>query len=280
VTILNEQKDIFFKNKAIELRLMVVEAVKSAGKGHIGGAFSMMDILTVLFYGGFLKYDAKHPKWNDRDWFLLSKGHSGVGLYAILSDCGYFSKTELNFLNQGSMLGEHPDFNIPGVEVVGGSLGHSLGIAGGVALANRLDGKDKKIVVMMGDGECNEGSVWEAALFAAHHKLSNIWVIIDRNKLMATNQTEEVNKLDPMDEKWASFGWKVINTDAHNVNEIQEIFNTLENSKPSQPIAIIANSIKGKGVSFMENKVSWHHGGLSPELYEQAKKELKLQLVG
>jgi len=265
---------IEIKKKAVEIRLSILDAVASAGKGHIGGAYSCNDILVVLYYAGFLKNNPNDPLWLERDRFLLSKGHAGVGLYAVLADLGFFSVDELNTLNQGSMFGEHPHHLVPGIEAVSGSLGHGLPIATGMAIADKLDHKDRRTVVMMGDGECYEGSVWEAANFASHNELHNLWAIVDRNGLIVSGGTEVINKLEPFADKWASFGWDVFNVDAHNIEELVALFSKLKKRKKGRPAAIIANSIKGKGVSFMENQASWHHGGIAGENYEKARKEL------
>jgi len=269
---------IEIKKKAVEIRLSILDAIASAGKGHIGGAYSCNDILVVLYYAGFLKVDPNQPLWAERDRFLLSKGHAGVGLYAILADLGFFSVSELNTLNQGSMFGEHPHHLVPGIEVVSGSLGHGLPIATGMATADKIDHKNKQTVVMMGDGECYEGSVWEAANFASHHELHNLWAIVDRNRLIVSGGTEDINKLEPFTDKWTSFGWEVFNVDAHNIEDLVALFSNLKKRKSGPPVAIIANSVKGKGVSFMENQASWHHGGIDGKKYEIARQELMKKL--
>ena len=264
----------FLEKKSTELRLLVLDAVNSAGKGHIGGAFSMMDMITSLFYGGHLSHDPDYPEWPERDIFLLSKGHAGIGLYSLLADRGFFSKEHLNEINQGGLLGEHPDINVPGIEIVSGSLGHAIGVAAGIAKADQLDGEDRAIIVLMGDGECYEGSVWEAALFAAHHALNRLAVIVDRNNLIATGSTEKVNSLGALSEKWSSFGWDVLEIDGHNFEEITMALNKWKRAASGRPLAIIANTIKGKGVSFMEGQVAWHHGGVHGEQYLKGRDEL------
>ena len=268
----------FLKKNSIKLRIKVLEAVYKAGKGHIGGAYSMIDILTVLFYGGFLKHDPKNPNWKERDIFLLSKGHAGIGLYCILSDRGFFEEKHLFELNNGGLLGEHPDANIPGIEVVGGSLGHGLGIACGMAKADKLNLNPRKYFVLMGDGELYEGSVWEAILFTCYHNLSNLILIIDRNRYIATAGTEEVNSLSSISDKMHSFGFNVIEIDAHNIEEIYSNLTAINDFKSKKPTVLIANSVKGKGVSFMENEVSWHHGGIREDTYKKAKMELETTL--
>ena len=173
------------KKKSSEIRLLILDAIYKAGKGHIGGSYSIVEILVALFYGGILKHDPQNPQWAERDRFILSKGHAGIALYAVLAETGYFDLDELDNLNNGGMLGEHPDHLIPGVEAVSGSLGHGLPIASGMALADKLDNKiDRRTYIILGDGECYEGSIWEAAFFASHHQLKNNNSIIDINTII------------------------------------------------------------------------------------------------
>ena len=255
--------------KAKELRRKVLTAVYKAGKGHIGGALSSVDILTTLFYiGNNWDFTKQNP---DRDRFILSKGHCATALYSILEDFDIISENDLHQLNKGKLLGEHPDINMPGIEIVAGSLGHGLGISSGISLSLKKRKSSAKVYILMGDGECYEGSVWEAAIFAAHHKLSNLTAIIDRNKLCIHGNTENINKLDSMVDKFKSMNWKVSEIDGHNFNEIKS--KLFENDSDC-PHVIIANTIKGKGVSFMENNYLWHHGSLSKQEYEQSIKEL------
>ena len=261
-------------NKSQEIRISILNAIHKAGKGHIGGAYSIVELLVSLYYGSVLNFDPKNPNWKNRDRFILSKGHAGIALYAVLADLGFFSKEELNFLNQGRLLSEHPSPIVPGVEVVSGSLGHGLSIGAGIALANQLDENKQKTVVLMGDGECYEGSVWEAAIFAAHHDLSNLWAIIDRNNLITHGSTESINRLEPFRDKWESFGWKVYEVDAHSISSLTETWKEIETHKSKRPVAVIAHSVKGKGVSFMENKSDWHHGALNDDQYSVALAEL------
>ena len=261
----------FLYNKSREIRLAVLDAIYSCGKGHIGGAYSCVDIMVALYFGDILKFDVSKPKLEQRDRFILSKGHAAIALYAVLADLGYFNKSELESFNGGGMLGEHPDINIPGIEINSGSLGHGLGVGAGMALAAKIDAKNYRTFVLLGDGECNEGSVWEAAMFASHHNLDNLTAVIDRNGLCIHGTTEEINHLEPLDKKFEAFGWYVISIDGHNM---EEIINELKANRRSKPKIIIANTIKGKGVSFMENVASWHHGEISDEQYEQAKTEL------
>ena len=251
---------ISLEEKARHIRIDILNAIHSAGKGHIGGAYSIVEILVSLYHGKVLKYDPTNPKWELRDRFILSKGHAGIALYAVLADLGYFPKEELDFLNQGRLLGEHPDPRIPGIEVVSGSLGHGLPIGSGMALADKMDKNSRKTFVLMGDGECYEGSVWEAAMFAAHHNLHNLCGIVDRNGLITHGSTE--------------FGWEVFEVDAHNLEALQDLWKLISANKSGAPSMVIANSIKGKGVSFMENNFNWHHGGIDDEKFAVAMTEL------
>ena len=264
------------EDKALQIRLDILNAIKIAGKGHIGGSYSIVDILVALYYGEIIDFDSNNPEWEERDRFLLSKGHAGIALYAVLADLGFFPKEELNFLNNQRMLGEHPDQFIPGVESISGSLGHGLPIAAGMALADKLDKKvNRKTFIILGDGECYEGSVWEGVNFAAHHKLTNLCAIIDRNSLITHGSTEDINALEPMKDKFTSFGWDAHEVDAHNLNDLLNFFKSIPQNKSGKPVALIAKTIKGKGVSFMENNAAWHHGGIDEEKFLLAEKELK-----
>jgi transketolase len=265
---------ILLKNKAREIRIDILDAIYAAGKGHIGGAFSIVEILVSLYHGGVLKYNPKNPQWSGRDRFILSKGHSGVALYAVLGDLSFFPKSELRALNRGGLLSEHPYPGIPGVEVISGSLGHGLPIGAGMALADKLDKNLRKTYVLMGDGECYEGSVWEAAIFSAHHKLNNLCGVVDRNGLITYGSTETINILEPFKSKWEAFGWNVIETDAHDFEQLENTWARFLVNDSQKPTMVIANSVKGKGVSFMEGQANWHHGGIDDSKYNLALKEL------
>ena len=264
------------EEKARQIRIDILSAIHSAGKGHIGGAYSIVEILVSLYHGKVLKYDPPNPKWELRDRFILSKGHAGIALYAILADLEFFPKGELDFLNQGRLLGEHPDPRIPGVEVVSGSLGHGLPIGSGMALADKMDKNSRKTFVLMGDGECYEGSVWEAAMFAAHHKLHNLCAIVDRNGLITHGSTESINRLEPFRDKWQAFGWEVFEVDAHDLNALEALWKVISAKESGAPSMVIANSIKGKGVSFMEDNFNWHHGGIDDAKFAAAMTELSV----
>ena len=271
----NSKETKFLSAKAQQFRVDIVNSIHKAGKGHIGGAFSIVEILTTLYYGNILKFDPKNPKWIDRDRFILSKGHAGIALYVVLADLGFFPKEELDYLNKGRLLAEHPDPRIPGIEVVSGSLGHGLSIGAGMALADKLDNKQRTTVVLMGDGECYEGSVWEAAMFASHHQLNNLCGIIDRNGLITHGNTENINKLEPFADKWKAFGWEVIEVDGHNFNNLHKAFKKIKSKRIKKPTLIIAHTVKGKGVTFMENQAKWHHGGIDDDKLKSALLEIQ-----
>lgn len=264
------------KKKANWLRSQVLEMIAAAGKGHIGGAFSCADILVTLFYAGILRLKPSQPNWPKRDRFLLSKGHSAAALYVILADLGFFPVSELSvYQKEGCILSGHPYRGIPGIEADTGSLGHGLGIGAGLALAAKMSKEDYLTIVLMGDGECNEGSVWEAGMFAAAHKLNNLIGIVDKNGLCATDFIKNCTDIDPLDEKWKAFGWDVVVVNGHSFEQLTQALTGLRERKSEKPLMIIAETIKGKGVSFMENNPSWHHGVPKGDKLEAARKELK-----
>jgi transketolase len=266
------------ERKANWVRHQILEMIVSANKGHIGGALSCTDILVALYYDGILRFDPSNPNWSKRDRFILSKGHSCVALYAVLADLGFFSISELSsFCQDGSMLGGHPDRNIPGIEADTGSLGHGLGIAAGLALSAKMDKKDFMTVVLLGDGECHEGSLWEAAMFTAHHRLINLIAIVDYNRQCSTDFIEDCVRLEPFADKWRAFDWEVREINGHSFEELLSAFKDIRSRKSLRPLVVIANTIKGKGVSFMERNVSWHHGVPSGEELERARQELALR---
>lgn len=263
------------KKKANWVRQRVLEMITTAGKGHIGGAFSCADILVALYYGDILRFKATEPKYEDRDRFILSKGHSAAALYVILSDLGYFSPDELNhFQKENCILGAHPNLKIPGIEADTGSLGHGLGIGAGLALNAKLSNKNSLTFVLLGDGECCEGSVWEAAMFASRQKLNNLVAIIDKNGLCSTDFLKNCVEMEPLEQKWRTFGWDAITIDGHSFEELISVFSQARFRKSERPLMIVANTIKGKGVSFMEGKPEWHHSVPNKEQFEIAKKEL------
>ncbi len=246
-------------SRARQLRRQVVRMLQKARRGHVGSAFSVIDILRVL-YDGILRYDARNPRWPERDRCILSKGHGCLGLYPILADKGFFPDSELDrFCAADGILGGHPDANkVPGIEASTGALGHGLPIGLGMALHLRMVQSAARVFVVLGDGECNEGSVWEAALCAGKHRLANLTAIIDYNKYQAYGSTREVQDLEPFTDKWRAFGFAVEEVDGHDIAALRHCFSSLP-LQTNKPSAIIAHTIKGKGVSFAENNLKWHH---------------------
>ena len=254
-----EMKEIQELEKiAREIRQKIFIAICHAGGGHIAPSLSSVEILTALYFK-ILKIDKNNYKHDNRNRFILSKGHAGVALYAVLAKKGIIDENILNtFCQKGSILGAHPETAIPGVEFSTGSLGHGLSLGTGVALAGKLDKKDYKVFVLLSDGECQEGSVWEAAMFASHHKLDNLVAIIDYNKLQSLGKVNDIVSLEPFVDKWRAFGWSVREVNGHNISEIVGALGEIPFSK-NVPSVIIAHTIKGKGISFMENKPIWHY---------------------
>jgi len=242
-----------------ELRRTVVRMLQAARRGHVGSAFSCIDILRVLF-DDILRFDAQNPKWPGRDRCILSKGHGCLALYALLADKGFFPEAELDrFCAADGILGGHPDANkVPGVEASTGALGHGLSIGLGVALHLRITRSDSRVFAILGDGECNEGSVWEAAMCAGKHRLANLTAVVDYNKHQAYGPTRDVQNLEPFADKWRAFGFAVREVDGHDIDELRAVFAALP-LEPNQPSAIIAHTIKGKGAAFAENNMKWHH---------------------
>ncbi len=265
----------FLQEKSWEMRESVIKLTNIAGSGHIGGGLSIIDILVVLYHH-VLKYDPANPRWEGRDRFILSKGHGCIALCPVLSDCGYFPWEKLKTFNQlDSPFGMHPDGNkIPGVEISTGSLGHGLSIAVGVACSARIDKASHRVFCLTGDGELNEGMVWEAAMSAAHYKLGNLVCIVDRNMLSMDGPTEEVMALEPLAKKWEAFGWRVHEINGHDIPTLVDTFDSLPPPDSRQPTVIIAKTVKGKGVSFMENTLSWHYGNLDDDLLNKVLIEL------
>jgi len=264
------------RQRAIDVRLRDMEIVHGAGLGHIGGEFSATDILVTLFFGGVLQYDPAKPDDPDRDRFVLSKGHSAAALYTTLAKAGYFDEAELDtFLQPLSRLNGHPDRNkVPGVETNTGPLGHGFPVAVGIALSGQLDGAERRTYVLTGDGELQEGSMWEAAMAAGHFGLDRLVCIVDRNRLQQGDRTETTMGLDPLPDKFAAFGWAVREVDGNDPAALLEIFAALP-FEPGKPNCLIANTTKGKGVSFIEDRAGWHHRIPTDEEYAQAVAELE-----
>ena len=264
------------RGKAANIRLRTLKLIVDAGTGHTGGALSEADILTTLYYS-VMKHDPDNPDWDARDRYVQSKGHAVEPLYCILSDLGYFSDETLStFSRFGSPLIGHPNNKVPGIEMNSGALGHGLSVAVGMALAGKMDKKDYHVYCLMGDGEQEEGSVWEAAMAAANYGLDNLTAIIDRNGLQISGSTEDVMRLEPLADKYRAFGFNVIEIDGH---DYMQIYDALTFRKAGVPTLVLARTIKGKGVSFMENAAKWHHGVPKGEQLETAVRELEEALA-
>lgn len=262
------------KNKARSVRKDILETLELAGSGHPGGSLSEVEILLSL-YGHALNHKPADPKWDGRDRLIVSKGHCSPGVYAVLAEFGYFPKEELKtFRKFGSRLQGHVHVKVPGVEFNTGSLGHGLSFANGIALGARMRGKGFRTFCLMGDGEIHEGSVWEAAMTAAHHNLRNVCAIIDYNKVQENGFVKDIKNLEPLADKWRSFGWHVFEVDGHNLKELVTAFDEFKNIK-NKPSVVIAHTVKGKGVSFMEGKCTWHGKAPNKEQLAQALAELK-----
>jgi transketolase len=256
---MNGNNQVNLSDLAKRIRQHCVCMTSKANASHIGGSLSAADLLAGI-YGRALRYDPQHPDWPDRDRFIMSKGHACSALYAVLAESGYFPVERLEtFYQNGSPLAGHVMHkNVPGVELSTGSLGHGLPVATGMAIAAKRDGRPSRIFCMISDGECDEGAVWEAALFAPHHKLDNLIVILDYNKIQSLGAVKEVIDLEPLADKWRAFGWAVRELDGHNLAAIEQALTDVP-YEVGRPSCIVAHTVKGKGVSFMENKLLWHY---------------------
>ena len=256
---------------ARQLRLTVIDVMAWSGGAHVGGSLSIIDILTILYFK-YLKVDPANPQWEDRDRFILSKGHAAAGYIPVLAKRGYFPEETLKTFNHfGSPFAMHPDCNkVIGCDASAGSLGHGLSMAVGLGLGAHYLKKDWKTVCLMGDGECGEGSIWEAAMSASNFKLGNVIGIVDRNRLMIDGKTEDVMALEPFADKWRAFGWDVVEIDGHDFDQLDEALSHAW-AATDQPVLILANTIKGKGVDFMENNVVYHYASADSELCAKAK---------
>ncbi|MEP9412226.1 MAG: transketolase [Candidatus Brocadia sp.] len=263
------------EERAKAIRRSVIIALTKAGSGHPGSSLSAVDLLVALYYNK-LRHNPLQPAWPDRDRFILSKGHACPALYAILAEMGYFDMARLDTLRQfGSILQGHPCMKTtPGIEISGGSLGQGLSVGLGIALAAKLDKKDYRTYVMLGDGEIEEGQVWEAAMAASHYKMDNLCAILDQNGLQIDGFIHEIMSSHPIPDKWRGFGWHVIEIDGHDYASILAAYDEAEKIK-ERPTIIVAKTVKGKGVSFMENQVDWHGKAPSKEEAERALAELK-----
>ena len=261
------------EDKAKRIRLEVFDASIKAGKGHLGGTFSCVDLLTALYYGGILNFSPKNSADDNRDRFILSKGHACLALFAIFKDLGTISLEDYESYGKDGGLGGQLDINMPGVDFNTGSLGHAVGVASGMALACKMDKKNFRVFAMVGDAELFEGSMWEGMIFASENKLNNVVVIIDRNKLSVTAALENDSVFQNFEKKIKNFGWDYHEINGHDFKNILEISEIIK--KADQPVMVLANTIKGKGVSFMENNLRWHHGVPTKEEVELARRELQ-----
>lgn len=262
------------EKRAKIIRRHIIKMIHDAGSGHPGGSLSCTDILTVLYFHSMV-HNHIDPNWDSRDRFILSKGHAAPALYATLAESNYFPTEKLLSLRKfESMLQGHSDFKIPGVEVSTGSLGQGLSIASGIAKSGKLDNKDFKVYVLLGDGECDEGQIWEAAMFASHHRLDNLIAIVDRNRFQIDGSTEDILSIEPFTLKWKAFGWNVNEIDGHSISDIIDVLNNIQKIK-NTPNVIIAHTIKGKGISFMEGNNEFHGKAPNDEELKMALKELE-----
>lgn len=271
---LSEKQICNLRQQALNLRRSIVRMIQYGSSGHIGGALSSVEIITTLYFS-VLRCDPHNPSSEDRDRFILSAGHKCLALYAVLAEKGYFDRSLLT--THGSLdtsLPGHPDrHRLPGIEANTGSLGHGLSVGGGMALAGKLDRKDYKVYVLMGDGEITEGAVWEATAVASHYHLDKLVAIVDRNGLQIQGKTKEVLNMEPLSHKWESFGWKTREINGHNFVEIFEALSNVPIEK-NHPTCIIANTVKGKGLSFAENNYKYHHWKPMPQEIDKAMEEL------
>lgn len=261
---------------AKKCRCDVINMITEAKSGHPGGSLSCIDILVALYFGGVLNHSPQDPKFENRDRFILAKGHAAPALYAILGECGYFEKDNFSTLRKvGSILQGHPDMHkCPGVEVSTGSLGQGLSISCGEALGLKMNGSLANVFTLLGDGELQEGQVWEAAMFASHYSLDNLIAIVDNNGLQIDGKVDDVLSLGNISNKFQSFGWETYEVDGHNIQEIINLLNDIKMRKTHKPKCVIAKTIKGKGVSFMENQAQWHGKAPNSEQAKQALDEL------
>ena len=264
------------EERSLFIRLETLRLSRIAGAGHYSGTFSAAELLATLFYYQ-LRLDPSQPAWPDRDRFVLSKGHAAIGMYPVLADLGYFDPSLLDdYTRLGSPFGDHPDMRkINGVDFSSGSLGHGLSIGVGMALGARVQGRDFRSYVMVGDGELAEGQVWEAIMSANHFRLGSLVCIVDRNRLGIDGPTEEVMTAEPIHDRFAAFGWDVVRIDGHDLQAIVAAFDRLDDTGPDKPHVIIADTVKGKGVARMEGDVNWHVGNLNAEDYAAVEAELR-----
>jgi transketolase len=269
-----DNSNAVIRAKALWMRQQAMKMVYAKQLGHLGGDFSAIDVLATLYFG-VLRYDPARPDWADRDRFVMSKGHATGALYTALCAAGYFPQDWLDtYMGHHSKLNGHPNRQyLPGVETNTGPLGHGFPVALGIAIAGQISGADYRTYVLTGDGEQQEGSNWEAAMTAGHRKVKNLTLIIDRNRLQQGARTEDTAGLDPLDDKYRAFGWHVVEIDGHDYGQLLETLGAPVGER-EKPLCVIANTVKGKGVSFMEDQAKWHHGVPNAEQFAQAMKEL------
>ena len=260
---------------AKRLRLHAIRMTSSGRSSHVGSVLSMADLLAVL-YGAVLRVDPADPAWENRDRFILSKGHAGAGVYAVLAECGFFDVAKLEqHYQDGSIFSGHVSHKgVPGVELSTGSLGHGLSVGAGMAYGAKLDGRRHQVVVMLSDGECDEGSVWEAAMFASHHHLDNLVAVIDYNKIQSLDTIARTLALEPFADKWRAFGWHCVEVDGHDHESLHAVFEKMPRGTGT-PTCVLAHTVKGKGVSFMEHQVLWHYRTPQGEELDAALRELE-----
>jgi transketolase len=260
------------------LRREQFELVMKDKIGHFPSSSAIAEICISLFYGGILKYDPSNPEWEDRDRFIISQGHAGMAIYPILAELGFFPKEELEkFARADGILRFYPDHNIPGFETISGSLGHGVGVAAGYSLIAKRDNKSYNSFVIISDGECYEGSTTESARFAAHYNLDNLIVVLNRNKCIILGETENCLKLEPLEEEWRSYGWNTHQVDGHSYTKLFDVFDKVLANKNGKPTIIIADTLKGKGVSFMEGNFKWHNRMPDDKQESDAREELKFK---
>lgn len=252
------------ERKAYDIRKATLDMCIKAETGHVTSSMSCIDLLVALYYGDIMRHDPENPQWPQRDRLILSKGQASPALYTVLADCGYFDKNDLDlFAQQGGKFGVHLQQNVPGVEITCGSLGQGFGIAAGIALVAKMNRDLHLVFAILGDGECYEGSIWETAMFASHNKLNNLVTFVDRNYLCVTDFTENLVALEPVDDKWRSFGWDVLRIDGHSFEEIFDALKGIRSRKSEYPLVIITDTVKGNGIDFISNVPLWH--GIAPK---------------
>lgn len=261
---------------SFRIRKSVLETCLRAGAGHLTSSLSCIDILVALYHGGVLRFDPRDPRWEKRDRFIMSKGQASPALYAVLADLGFFDPRDLElFAREGGRMGLHLQGDVPGVEITSGSLGHGLGIAAGLALGARMNAREHRVYVLLGDGECDEGSIWEAAMFAAHHRLANLTAIVDRNGLCVTDFTEKIVALEPLAEKWQAFGWETLRVNGHSHRELAgALAGRARGGESSRPLVVIADTVKGEGIACITNIPLWHGQVPSGEMADHCRAEL------